>query len=101
MIGMARCVDGYKAQATDDDLFRILRDLELILFNRQELTPKLIHPISINAGGAGNEFFRVQHMRRAIRVDVYLRTLLRKPACSPCMVKMNVCEQNVGYVSGS
>ena len=55
MFCMAWSIDRHKFQITDDDLFRILRDFELILFNGQKLTPKFSHPISVNAGGAGDE----------------------------------------------
>ena len=75
MLGVPRCVDGQKAQAADDDLLRIIRDFELILSYRQKLTPKRIHPISVNTGGAGDQFFRVQHMRRTDGMHINLRAL--------------------------
>src|SRR3990170_2620552 len=99
MLGMTKRIDRHEPQITDDDFFRILRHLELILFNWQKLTPEFIHPFSVNARGAGDELFGVQQMRRTIRVDVNLRALPRKPARRTSMVEVNVREQHVGNAS--
>ena len=92
-------VDRKKVEIPDNDLLRIHWDCELILRNRQKLTPESLHPISVNARGAGDQLFRIQQMRRAIRVDKDLRALTREPARRACMVKVDVREQNVGNVS--
>ena len=100
MLRVAWRVDRKKMQAADDDLLRIVRDRELILVNGQELTPKSTHPIPVNARGARDQFFGIQHVRRANRVDVYLCALLRKPARRACMVEVDMCQQDVGKVAG-
>ena len=53
-------IDRDKFQIADGNLFRILRDPEQTLLNRQEFTPKSLHPISVNACGTGNQLFRIQ-----------------------------------------
>ena len=75
MLCMTGRVDGDKFQVADLDRLRIFRDLELILLNGQELTPKLVHPISVNARSAGNELFRIKHMRSTHRMDIHFRAL--------------------------
>jgi hypothetical protein len=61
MLGMTRGVEREEAQAADDDLLLILRDCELILDDGQKLTPERLHPISVNAGGTGDQFFGIEH----------------------------------------
>ena len=78
------CVTGRternESQVSDRYLFRIPRDIEISRFNREDLSPELLHLISIDSSCAGNQFFGVQEMGCAYGMNIDLGTLTRQPA---------------------
>src|SRR6185436_17824534 len=100
MFGMSRRIDRNKSQVSDHDFPAILRHMQFIFWNRQELTPQGLHAIPINSGGAGDQLLRVQHVRRTDGMHKYFRALSRQPASRAGMVEVNMCEQDVSQVTG-
>ena len=98
MFRMTGRIKRNKFQITDGYRLRIIRNFELTLRNRQELTPQYSHLIAVDARGAGEQLFGVEQVWRAHRVDENLRAL-RQPFDQP-VVKMCDDGKVVGHRRG-
>src|SRR6266511_3356976 len=97
---MSRRVDWNKSQISNLYFFRIFRYDQLIFGYGLELSPKRVHSVTVNTPCTCQQFLRIDHMRRANRMNVDLSALSYQPARRASMIQVNVREQDVSYVAG-
>ncbi|MBV6403217.1 MAG: hypothetical protein CNIPEHKO_03553 [Anaerolineales bacterium] len=100
MLRVTGCVMRNKFRAPNTNPFAIIRNVQLIFRHGQEIAPQRLHSISIDARCAGDQLFRVEHVRCADRVHINLRALSGKPARRARMIEVDVREQDVSHITG-
>jgi hypothetical protein len=63
-----------------------------------EVAPKLIHPILIDAASAGEQLGGIDEMGGTYLMDMDLRALMRPPAGRSGMIEVNVGDQDIADI---
>ncbi len=69
--GVARCVDDFEFARAEREIFSALQDAQIFRRNGQNFAEKKLQIVGPEALGAGKKLGRVNHVRRALRVDVH------------------------------
>jgi hypothetical protein len=74
--------------------------MDVLLWHRRELAPKVVERVAVEAAGAVLQFRRVDEMRGADLgdVDLQLRVLADEDACGAGVVEMDVAEKQMAQV---
>src|SRR5918911_3892353 len=100
MVGMTRRVVGDKDTPCGPRLLPVFQDLDPVLRHGTRLTPELVHPLAVDAGGALYELRRVGKVRVADLVHVESRVGQhpREMSRGACVVKVDVREVDLPHV---
>src|SRR5882762_10132086 len=69
--GVAWCVDDFEFARAEREIFSALKDAQIFRRNGQNFAEKKLQIVGPEALGAGKKLGRVNHVRRALRVDVH------------------------------
>src|SRR5215208_6614891 len=100
MVGMARRVVGDEDASCGLGLLPVFRDFDPVLRHGTRLTPELLHPLAVDAGGALYELRRVDKVRVADLVHVESRVGQhpREMSRGACVVKVDVRKVDLPHV---
>src|SRR5215212_6127720 len=101
MVGMARRVVGDEDVSCGLGLLPVFQDLDPVLRYGTRLTPELLHPLAVDAGGALYELRRVDEVRVAdlVHVEGRVGQHLREMSRGAGMVQVYVREVDLPHVS--
>src|SRR3712207_7711476 len=91
MVGMTRRVVGDEDPSCGLRLLPVIQDFDPVLRHGTRLTPELVHPLAVDAGGALYELRRVGKVRVADLVHVESRVGDRKST------RLNSSHANISY----
>src|SRR4030042_3563087 len=66
-----------------------------IFLDWQKFSPQRVHHITIETMCTSQKSFRIEQMRSAILVNMYLGSIFRPPTSSPSVIQMDVREKNI------
>src|SRR5829696_885425 len=100
MVGMARRVVGDEDASCGLGLLPVFQDFDPVLRHGTRLTPELLHPLAVDAGGALYELRRVDKVRVADLVHVESRVGQhpREMSRGACVVKVDVRKVDLPHV---
>src|ERR687897_233134 len=100
MVGMTRRVVGDEDASWGPSLLPVFQDLDPVLRHGTRLTPELVHPLAVDAGGALYELRRVGKVRVADLVHVESRVGQHpgEMSRSACVVKVDVRKVDLPHV---
>jgi hypothetical protein len=76
--------------------FTTLKNLQIGLRHREELSIQWLHLVAVKPRSAAEKLGGISHVCRTARVNenAQLRILPNQRSCCPGVIKMNVCEKN-------
>src|SRR5918995_4297388 len=100
MVGMTRRVVGDEDASCGPSLLPVFQDLDPVLRHGTRLTPELVHPLAVDAGGALYELRRVGKVRVADLVHVESRVGQhpREMSRGACVVKVYVRKVDLPHI---
>ncbi len=93
---MARCIDDFEFARAERKCFAAFEDAQILLRNGKNFAEQSLQVVGPEALGAGEKFGRVNHVRRAILVDINGEAGIFAHECtgSSGVVQVNVRKQD-------
>ena len=97
---MSRCIGNLQLAAHDDELLAPVERAKPVRSHGLHLAPQPVHVLTVQPAGARHQLRRIDHVRRAARMDehVDMRMTLENRSCRPCMIEMDVREKDLADI---
>src|SRR5512135_2511340 len=100
--GMPRCIVDFQTATGDVQYVSFIDDMQAFPWHRLDITPELLHAISIDTRRAIDKFGGIKQVWRAFTMNIHLRFRHVVKQCARCssMIEVDVRCQNMSYILG-